>query len=183
MKRKIKKFNNSFKQIFANQKVAAAIITMDKIFIKLPHLPQKLLVFMSKVVPWLTLVGGIIGGITVALSFLLTILSLIALDFGLIVSMLGSLLLVLLNTLFLIKAFKPLRKNDAVGWIYLFWANILGIVNSTLSIASGDIIGWQEISLTILMTIVGFYFLFEIGGFYDFKKEEIATPQTSSNLP
>lgn len=163
---------NNFKQIFANQGVAAVIMKMDKFFIKLPHLPKKLLSFISKIIPWFTLLGGIVGGVAVTLSFLLTILSLIALDFGLILSMAGSLLLVLLNTLFLIKSFKPLRNNDAVGWIYLFWANILGAVNSVINIISGDIIGWQQTSLTILMTLVGFYILFEIGSFYEFKREE-----------
>ena len=169
-----------FKQIFANQKVAAVIMKMDQLFIKLPHLPKKLLSFINKVMPWLALVGGIIGGVTVVLSFLLTVLSLIALDFALIMTMAGSLLLVLLNTLFLVKAFKPLRNNDAVGWIYLFWANILGLVNTTISIVNGDIFGWQQISLTILMTIVGFYLLFEIGGYYGFKREEVATTNKPS---
>ncbi|MBT3249639.1 MAG: hypothetical protein HOA24_05200 [Candidatus Pacebacteria bacterium] len=169
-----------FKQIFANQKVAAVIMKMDQLFIKLPHLPKKLLSFINKVMPWLALVGGIIGGVTVVLSFLLTVLSLIALDFALIMTMAGSLLLVLLNTLFLVKAFKPLRNNDAVGWIYLFWANILGLVNTTISIVNGDIFGWQQISLTILMTIVGFYLLFEIGGYYEFKREEVVTTNKPS---
>ncbi|MBT4358429.1 MAG: hypothetical protein HOD22_00505 [Candidatus Pacebacteria bacterium] len=169
-----------FKQIFANQKVAAVIMKMDQLFIKLPHLPKKLLSFINKVMPWLALVGGIIGGVTVVLSFLLTVLSLIALDFALIMTMAGSLLLVLLNTLFLVKAFKPLRNNDAVGWIYLFWANILGLVNTTISIVNGDIFGWQQISLTILMTIVGFYLLFEIGGYYEFKREEVVTTDKPS---
>ncbi|MBT7309243.1 MAG: hypothetical protein HN846_00795 [Candidatus Pacebacteria bacterium] len=169
-----------FKQIFANQKVAAVIMKMDQLFIKLPHLPKKLLSFINKVMPWLALVGGIIGGVTVVLSFLLTVLSLIALDFALIMTMAGALLLVLLNTLFLVKAFKPLRNNDAVGWIYLFWANILGLVNTTISIVNGDIFGWQQISLTILMTIVGFYLLFEIGGYYEFKREEVVTTNKPS---
>lgn len=168
----MKRNKKSFKQIFANQKVANVILSMDKIFIKLPHLPKKLRLFISKIIPWLALLGGIVGVIAVALSFLLAILSLIALDFGLILTMLGSLLLVLLNTLFLIKSFKPLRNSDAVGWIYLFWANILGTINSAINIIGGDIIGWQQISLTILMTLVGFYILFEIGGFYQFKREE-----------
>ena len=167
----VTKKKKSFKQIFANQKVAGMIMKMDKFFFKLPHLPKKLRLFISKVVPWLALVGGIISSITVVLSFLLTLLSVIALDLSLILTMAGSFLLVLLNALFLIKAFKPLRKNNAVGWIYLFWANVLGVVNSIINIFVGDISGIGQILLTIFLTLVGFYLLFEIGSFYAYKNE------------
>ena len=134
-------------------------------------LPKKQRLFISKVVPWLALLGGIISSITVVLSFLLTLLSVIALDLSLILTMAGSFLLVLLNALFLIKAFKPLRKNNAVGWIYLFWANVLGVVNSIINIFVGDISGNGQILLTIFLTLVGFYLLFEIGSFYAYKNE------------
>lgn len=161
------KNKKSFQQIFANQKIVEMILKLDKIFIKLPHLPQKFNLFITKIIPWIVLLGGIISSIAVAISFLLAILSLIALDFNLIITMTGSLLLVLMNALFLIKAFKPLRKNDAVGWIYLFWANVLGIVNSVINIINGD----GQILLTIALTLLGFYLLFEITPFYAYRKK------------
>jgi len=147
------------------------IMKMDEFFFKLPHLPKKLRLFINKLVPWLALLGGIISSITVVLSLLLTLLSVIALDLSLILTMVGSFLLVLLNALFLIRAFKPLRNNDAVGWIYLFWANVLGAVNTTINIFIGDISGIGQILLTIFLTLVGFYLLFEIGSFYAYKNE------------
>lgn len=159
-----------FKLIFANQKVVTMILALDRLFAKLPHLPKKFRLFLTKIIPWLTLLGGVVSSIAVLLSFLLTILSLIALDLGLIMTMLGSLALVTLNALLLIKAFKPLRKHDAVGWIYLFWANVLGLVNSGLNIISGEIVGWQQISLTVVLTLLGFYLLFEIGQFYTYEE-------------
>lgn len=165
------KKKKSFEQIFASQKVATMIMKMDKFFFKLPHLPKKLRLFIKKIVPWLALIGGIISSITVVLSFLLTVLSVIALDLGLISTMTGSFLLVLLNALFLVKAFKPLRNNDAVGWIYLFWANVLGAGNSIINIFVGDISGVGQILLAIFLTLVGFYLLFEIGSFYAYKNE------------
>lgn len=173
MKKIFKK--NTFKQLFANQKVAIMIMRLDEVFIKLPHLPKKFQRFISKIVPWLALIGGLLGLITVVLSLVLVVLSILALDFGLILGMIGSMLFVLLNTLFLMKAFKLLRQYDAVGWIYLFWANILGLINSVISVVNGEIIGWQNISWTVALTILGFYVLFEIGGFYEFKREEMVT--------
>ena len=162
------KNKKNFQQIFASQKIVEMILKMDKFFIKLPHLPKKFNLFITKIIPWIVLLGGIISSIAVAISFLLAILSLIAFDLNLMISMTGSLLLVLFNTLFLIKAFKPLRKNDAVGWIYLFWANILGIVNSAINIINGD----GQILLTITLTLLGFYLLFEITPFYEYRREE-----------
>jgi len=161
------KNKKTFQQIFANQKIVEMILKLDKFFIKLPHLPKKFNFFITKIIPWIVLLGGIISSIAVAISFLLAILSLIALDLNLMISMTGSLLLILLNALFLIKAFKPLRKNDAVGWIYLFWANILGVVNSVINIINGD----GQILLTIALTLLGFYLLFEITPFYAYRKE------------
>ena len=157
----------NFQQIFANQKIVIMIMKIDKFFFRLPHLPKKFNFFISKIVPWIALLGGILGAITVALSFLLTLLSLIAFDLNLIFNMTWSFLLVLLNTMFLIKAFKPLRKNDAVGWIYLFWTNVLGTINSTINIISGD----GQVLLTIFLTLLGFYLIFEIGQFYKYKSE------------
>lgn len=174
---------NAFKHFFANQKVAMMIMKLDKFFIKLPHLPKKFQKFISKIVPWLVLLGGIIGAVTVALSLTLVVLSIIALDLGLIMSMVGSMLFVLLNTLFLVKAFKPLRKYDAVGWIYLFWANILGVINSIISVVNRDIVGWQSITTTVVLTLVGFYLLFEIGGFYEFRREEVELKKKMPKKP
>lgn len=165
-------YKKNFEEIFANKKVAMQIAKLDKFFIKLPHLPKKISSFINKIIPWIVLLGAIISLITTVISFLLTILSLIAFDFGLIMNMSGSLLIILLNTLFLMKAFKPLKNGNAVGWIYLFWANILSLMNSIYNIVTRDITGTGQISLTIILTILGFYLLFEVGQFYEFKKKE-----------
>lgn len=169
-KTKLRSMNGKFRHLFTHPKVIKFILTLDKFFLKLPHLPKKFNLFLTTVIPWLALLGGIISSIAVLLSFLLTILSIIALDLSLILSMLGAMLLILLNALLLIKAFKPLRQKNAVGWIYVFWANILGTVNSGLNIATGDIFGWQQVSLTIFLTLLMFYLLFEIGEFYVYEK-------------
>ena len=155
-----------FERFFAGQKSIKIIQLINKLFIKLPHLPRKIASFFTKIVPWLVLLGGIISLIAAILSFLLYILSLIALDLNLILTIFGSFSLILLNALLLIKAFKPLRKYNTLGWIYLFWANVLGILNSIINIISGDISGLGQISLTVALTFLGFYVLFEMSSFY-----------------
>ena len=165
------KKENKFKQFFTGPKAVVFMRFFNKPFIllKIPHLPQKIKNFIIAIVPWLALVGGIISSMAVLLSFVLAVLSLIALDLNLILSMTGSLLLILLNMLFLIKSFKPLRKKDATGWIYLFWANVLGLINSIINIVVGDITGVSSIALTLILTLLGFYLLFEIGSDYTYE--------------
>ena len=163
---KVKK-KSKFENFFAGEKTLGIIQKIDSIFIKLPHLPEKINRFISKLIPWIALVGGIISAIAVVLSFTLALLSLIAFDLALILEMTGSFLLILLNTLLLIRAFKPLKENNAVGWIYLFWANVLGIINTTINVINGD----SNIILAVLGVFLGFYLLFEIGPFYTYKKE------------
>ncbi len=160
-----------FERIFAGQKSLMVIQKASVFFTRLPHLPMKIKNFIILILPWLVLLGGIVSSITVVLSFVLTVLSLIALDLLLILTMSGSMLMVLLNALFLVKAFKPLRKKNAVGWIYLFWANILGLFNSLMNIFTGEIYGVWPILATVFFTLLGFYVLFEVGPSYAYDKE------------
>ena len=163
---KIKK-KTKFENFFAGEKTLSIIQKVDSFFIKLPHLPEKLNRAITKIMPWIALIGGIVSAIAVILSFALALLSLIAFDLALILEMTGSFLLILLNTLLLIRAFKPLKEKNAVGWIYLFWANVLGIFNSVVNVINGE----SGILLTVLGVFLGFYLLFEIGPFYTYKKE------------
>lgn len=162
------KFKGCFQKTFANYKVATLIGSLDKFFFKLPHLPKKIRLIINKIVPYLALVIGIIGLIVTVLSGAFLILSLLAFDTRTFLEIGGSFLLVLFNTLFLLKAFKPLRAGDAIGWIYLFWANILGAINSLINVINGE----SGIILTILGVPLGFYLLFEIGQFYVYKKDQ-----------
>lgn len=171
MKKNVAKNASKFERFFAGPKVLQFILKLDQFFLKLPHLPKKFNLFISKLVPWLALLGGIVSFAATILSLLLTILSLIAFDLTLILSMGGTFILALLNSLLLIKSFKPLRKNDAVGWIYLFWANVLALVNTAIDIISGELTGLSQIPLNLIIGALGFYLLFEIGQFYTYTKE------------
>lgn len=155
-----------FQKIFANQKIAVFIGKLDRFFIKLPHLPKKVRVLINKIIPYLALVFGIIGAIASLLTGFFMILAIISLDFGILPEIFGSFLIVVFDTLFLLKAFKPLKNGDAVGWIYLFWAEVLEIVNLVTRIINKE----TDILLGILTILLSFYLLFEIGQFYVYKK-------------
>lgn len=155
-----------FQKIFANQKIAVFIGKLDRFFIKLPHLPKRVRVLINKIIPYLALVFGIIGTIASLLTGFFMILAIISLDFGILPEIFGSFLIVVFDTLFLLKAFKPLKNGDAVGWIYLFWAEVLEIVNLVTRIINKE----TDILLGILTILLSFYLLFEIGQFYVYKK-------------
>lgn len=159
-----------FRKIFANEKVARTIGLLDRFFIRLPHLPKPIRLFISKVVPFLALVFGVIGLLASVLSGFFLVLAVIAWDWVIIAEIAGGFVMVLLDTLFLLKAFKPLRQGNAVGWIYLFWAEVLEVVNFVIRSINGETNLWVGIGVIIL----SFYLLFEIGQFYVYKKEEEA---------
>jgi uncharacterized membrane protein len=161
------KIKGSFQKVFASPKMAILISKLDKFFIKLPHLPKKIRLLISKIVPYLALIFGIIALIAAVVSGALLVLSFFAWDTMTVLEIGGSFLLILLDTLFLLKAFKPLRAGNAVGWIYLFWAMIMEIVNLVISVINGE----ADLRIGIPSLILGFYLLFEIGQFYVYKNE------------
>jgi len=74
---------------------------------------------------------------------------------------------VLLDTLFLLKAFKPLRTGNAVGWIYLFWAQGLEVFNFVLRSINGE----TNVLLGLGTIALSYYLLFEIGQFYVYRTQ------------
>lgn len=160
------KTKNLFQQTFANEKVAGMIGSLDRFFIKLPHLPKKVRLLINKVVPFLALAFGLVGLIATLITGFFLLLALMSLDVEILWSISGSFMLVLFSTLFLLKAFKPLRQGNAVGWIYLFWAQILEVINFVINSFTVESNFW----LGLVSLIVSFYLLFEIGQFYVYKK-------------
>ena len=160
------KIDNLFQKTFANEKIATFIGSLDRFFIKLPHLPKKVRLFISKVIPFLMLAFGIIGLLASLMSGFFFVLAIIAWDSAVLLEIIGGFVLVLLDTMFLLKAFKPLREGNAVGWIYLFWAEMLEIVNFITRSINGE----TNILLGIITILLSFYLLFEIGQFYIYRK-------------
>lgn len=162
------KTKNLFQQTFANEKVAGLIGSLDRFFIKLPHLPKKIRLLINKIVPFLALVFGLVGLIATLITGFFLLLALMSLDMKILWSISGSFILVLFSTLFLLKAFKPLRQGNAVGWIYLFWAQILEVINFVINSFTVENNFW----LGLASLIVSFYLLFEIGQFYVYKVDK-----------
>lgn len=160
--------NRSFEKLFANEKIANFIGKLDKFFIRLPHLPKKVRIFINKIVPFLALSFGIIGLISTILTGFFMVIALISLDFSILPEITVSFLIIILDTLFLLKAFKPLKNGSAIGWIYLFWAEMMEIINLVIRTVNKE----ANVLLGILIIIFSFYLLFEIGQFYVYRTDK-----------
>lgn len=157
-----------FKRVFAGQKVVALIQLLDKFFGKLPHLPKVMRSVIVKIIPWLVLIFGLVSAVATLSSFVFLFFSIVAWNLNSILTNLGGFLLILVNTLFLLKAYKPLRQADAIGWIYLFWGQVINIGYSIFDIVTGNANVWWTIGNILIFT----YLLFEIGPHYVYLGEE-----------
>lgn len=161
MKRK-----DNLKNIFANVKIAKFINKIDNFFIKLPHFPKKIRIIFNKSVVFIAALLLLIGILSIISSVLSIYVDWIYNDYTSIISSLIKLFFILINTTLLAKSIKPLNKNDAVGWIYLFWTIVIDSIHLTyIAISVGEV----NLSTSLIAIFLSFYLLFEIGEFYTYK--------------
>ena len=136
----------------------------EAVFKGLPHLPKGIIDFIVSISPWLAGLGGIgsiYGGLT-----------------GLVFSQrragmwqyvraysgigngyfIATAIFSLLTGALMLMAFTPLKNRKLTGWMYLFWVNILGIIQSLMSM----VFGYGGLMGVLLSAAVGFYILFEV---------------------
>jgi len=132
-------------------------------FKNVPHLPKDIVDFLVVITPWLALIGGvssILGAISTASSgsALNRMGAIVGVHTGFSGYMLVTAIFALIIAALLLMAFSLLKKKAKTGWTYLFWTNVVGIIQSIVYL-----ILWQSgIVSMILGAIIGFYILFEI---------------------
>jgi hypothetical protein len=102
-----------------------------KIHDTLPHLPLQWREFLRNIIPWLTLIGGIMGSIG-----LLSMARMYTSPFGQLIGMYGQIsTLLIVNTLIMIVstalyfiAFPKLKNQEKGGWNMIFWASLISII-------------------------------------------------------
>lgn len=144
-----------------------------------PHLPESARKWLGTNIWWIALVGGIISGIAVLVSFigLLGIVSLVgtvgatyyaAATFTTwsIVTGLVSLAFGVLQTIILIVAVKPLQDKQKKGWVLLFAAWLVGILATVITaiLTLNPIAIIFNLLFGAIWVAISGYFLFEIHG-------------------
>lgn len=146
-----------------NAKARELVAKVEEPFVKLPHLPQGLINFLVAIAPWLVGLGGLFalfGGISSilgsnSLAMMGWVTPLIQINPAYFI--LSGIVSILVGVLELL-AFSPLREKKLEGWMYLFWASVLGIVQSLIGLA----FGFSNIIGLVIGTLIGFYILFEL---------------------
>jgi TRAP-type C4-dicarboxylate transport system permease small subunit len=145
-----------------SQPVLKFINLLNNLFNRLPHLPKKVVGFFVWLSPWLVLIGAAISIFTGVLMSLLSLLSLVTVDMKIIFSTIGNTLAILFSAFLMIKAFKPLKKRQENGWVYLFWITVLSALIELPRIFNGE----RNTVIYLITSILGFYLLFEMKNYY-----------------
>lgn len=150
------------------QQTMAVIKTLENFFKNIPHLPKAWVEFLVKIIPYLVIIGVILNilGALSALS-LVSGLNMMAQAINpfvqippvyFIISAIFSILAAGLGIL----AYSPLKNRAEMGWIYLFWLNILGIVQNIVGIFYAS----TNVLAAVIGTLIGLYLLFEMKSSY-----------------
>lgn len=130
----------------------------DSLYSKLPRLGSELREFIVKALPAVALTVGVLFTFASVVEILGTpFFSIITVGEGswvfqrlLIVNVIG-----IFEGLFMVLAFRYLRKRQRLGWNLLFWSQILWIVSSVISMSPSFILGFLFL-----------YPLFQVRGYY-----------------
>jgi len=132
---------------------------LAKVHTSLPHLPSEWKDLLTKALPWLVLIGGILSVISVLwfLQVFSTPFARMYVGYGMwsmymILSLISSIITAGLAFL----AFPRLQKFEKLGWTYIFGASLLSGIIGVLMFSVGSIIG----------TCIGLYLLFEVRNNY-----------------
>ena len=131
----------------------------------MPHLPDAWKKVITSILPWLTLIFGILSlfGFATAGMFSLLVSPLLLLAKGfsglvLIINLVCGLLVAILA----LVSFKPLLAMKRSGWEYSFYGLAVGTISSLASILL------LHFSVPdILVVLIGVYVLFEVRGKYN----------------
>ena len=135
---------------------------LEPLFQKTPHLPHHLRETIASIAPWLALIGGVFGIVTVwgagALSILLSFSF-----FGMGSEFLWmlALLILLAASILDLLAFSPLRARSKRGWNLLFY----GVLLQAVSTVANLLIGYASLG-GIIGLLIGLWLLFEMRGLY-----------------
>lgn len=148
------------------------IAMVEQPFKNVPHLPKGLMEFLVGLAPWLAGLGGIMS-IVGALQLANTAMNPTK-YVGIFSDLIGidptyywiSAVISFLSGVLLLMAFKPLKARAQKGWIYMFWVNMLNIIQSVAGVVliSSSIVG------TLIGVVIGLYILFEFKPYYKAKK-------------
>jgi hypothetical protein len=135
------------------------------IFAKLPHLPQGGRKFLVQVAPWLALIFGILGLLSLAGAGALGLLLSPMLILGGGMQSLAFFIAVVLgiiSAILALLAFNPLREMRKKGWSYMFYSFVINAIGTLIGFAFATD-GFSG----LIGIIIGAYIIFEVRESYN----------------
>ena len=132
---------------------------LEGVFKQTPKLPDGFRKFLVDVAPWLALLGGVMGifGLLSALSlggFVGGMAYAFGYRFG--VWYWLNLVVLLAMTIVDFKAYKPLKERKMEGWKLMWYVSVFGLIQSVVVLNP----------MSVVMSAVGFYLLYQVRGMY-----------------
>ncbi len=133
--------------------------SFEEWFLMLPPLSKNSKEAIINIIPWITLILGILGlCITIKYSLLTLYYPFVLPAFAFLggTGIIVSGILGLITYILLLASFPGTKKRVYQGWKLLFWSNVVSIISSILSISL----------LGILISLAAFYLLYQIKQYY-----------------
>lgn len=134
---------------------------VGKLFKDLPHIPKHYAEGLVNVAPWFAILMALLSLVAGPLLSIFSFTSLLLLNPVFSLAIFVAAIISIINMVLLFLAFAPLKKRLLVGWIYLFWVNVLGLIEVTFRLLVG-----QSSLITILFAALVMYLLFEMKPLY-----------------
>jgi len=144
----------------SDDKAMNLINKIGDIFKSFPALPSNLLDFIIKIAPYLALLSAvltIIGGPLVGL--LGTLASIATFNPLFLVWTLLTLVLMIIQAGLLFMAFSPLKEREMKGWIYLFWSEVIGLLQMVVNLLNNQS---GSLLFGVFFAALWFYILFQM---------------------
>lgn len=118
---------------------------LDTLYSKLPSFSQELRQFLIKILPWIALIFGLLITFASIMDIIGTpFLSVLSPGEG--VGIFQKLMIVnvigVFEGVFMLFAFKPLKRKQKKGWRLLFWSQLLWIIAALISLSPSFILGF-----------------------------------------
>ena len=147
----------------ANESKNGLVGTLEDLFKKAPALPASAREGIVNITPWLALIFGVLGVLSLlSVLGLATVFSPLAMYGGAYgVAGYGNALIAgwisFVSAVLLLLAFPGTKARKMSGWNMLFWSEIVNVVGS---LVAGSFVS------AVLGALIGFYLLFQIKSYY-----------------
>lgn len=138
------------------------------LFANAPHIPENGRKVIVEYAPWVVLIFGILGVIG-ALSLFRAARGLSAISEYMPQSysmeFMISIAISLLATALLLMSYPGIKAHKKSGWNLVFYSQVVGVAGSVVSVVMGGYYS-ENLIVSIVVAVVGFWILFEVRSYY-----------------